>query len=296
VVERDGAEGRVVAVDPATSVRRVLHSGTGLVAARWLHGGAGWVAVTGSRERRAYGATATTSIVAATGGAPSERYRWTVELGPADASADVTLGWATARPSPLDHRLLLPQYRKAPIGPGRLELLVLDVFDPRPEPAGEIVLGRASASAAWLGDGARALVAASDGALVAVEPGQRTPVPTGAARGLHPSVHPGGAAVFLGGWLLRPDGTPLVELVRGAFEATAEWSPTGERLAVIAGGRLLVFAAGALASPDPAASARRARSRDAVWRLGTLSTEGLLRPEVYRERRDRQRALAREES
>jgi hypothetical protein len=196
----------------------------------------------------------------------------------------------------VDHRLLLPQYRRAPLVAGRLELVALDLFDPRPERAGEAVLGRVSAAAAWSGDGARALVAASDGSLVAVEPGRSTPVPTGAARGLHPSVHPEGAAIFLGGWLLRPDGTPLAELVRGGFDATGEWSPDGARLAVLADGRLFVFATGALPPPDPAAPGRRARARDAVWRIGTLSTQGLLRPEVYRERRDRQRALAREES
>ncbi|HEX9240884.1 MAG TPA: hypothetical protein VF875_00445 [Anaeromyxobacter sp.] len=295
VIERDGAGPRVVAVDPATSSRRVLHAAAGLVAARWLQGGAGWMAVTASHEPRVYGAKATTTIVAATGGEPSERYRWTVELGPTDP--DVGLGWAAARPHPIDHHLLLPQYRRAPARrSGNVELVSLDLFDPRPDLAGTLDLARGTALAAWSPDGARAVVAASDGELAVVERGEIAAVPTGPVRGLHPSWHPGGAAIFLGGWLVRPDGAPLEELVRGALDATGEWSPSGDRLAVVAGGRVFVFAVSTVAPPDAAAAQRRARARDSVWRLGTLSTQGLVGPDVYRERRDRQRARAQEKS
>jgi hypothetical protein len=296
VVERDGAGARAVAVDPATSGRRVLHSAPGLVAARWLHAGAGWMAVARSQEARAYGASATMTVVAATGGEPSERYRWAVELGPADARRDVGLGWTAARPHPLDHRLLLPQYRKPPQFPGRIELVALDLFDPQPEPVAALDLGRGSTVAAWSPDGRRAVVAAADGTLVAVERGRSSAVPTGPARGLHPSWHPGGGAIFLGGWLVGPDGAPLRELVRGAVDAIGEWSPSGDRVAVVAGGRLLVFAVSEVAPPDAAAARRRAGARDSVWRLGTLSSEGLLGLGVYREGRDRQRARAQEGS
>lgn len=291
VVERDAAGGRAVEVAPETGARRVLHEDPALAGARWLHGGAGWAAVAQAVEVRSYGAQAKVSLAFGLGAAPAAPFRWEATIPARDPSADPGFGWRVARPNPVDHGLLLPQYRKDPMFPPHVRLALLDPFHPEPRPAGRIEGPGLSAAASWAPDGRRAAIASADGALHVLSGDGALARAPGPARGLRPAWHPAADAIFLGGWLVDPAGTPLRRLVSNAPGSLGEWSPTGDRLAVVAGGRLLLFGDLALPAPPPEAERRRARAREALWELGTLRAEQLVAPAVYLERRDRLRTL-----
>ncbi len=289
VVERDAAGGRAVAIDPATGERRVLRSAAALVAARWLHAEMGWLAVASTREVRSYGTEATLTLTVETGRGPAELHRWSAVLPTKDPAADVALGWAAARPNPIDHSLLLPQFRKPPMFPPHVQIVGLDPFDAQPLEIARIELGLWTATVTWSPDGRRAAFSAADGTLRILERDSDVKAPTGAGRGLHPSWRPGGDVLFLGGWLVTPDAAPLRKLLDRAPDALGFWSPAGDRLAVAVGGKLFVFGDLSLPPTDADGERRRGAARAASWELGSLRSQGLLAPEVYRERRGRLR-------
>ncbi len=288
VVERDAAGGRAVAIDPGTGDRRMLRSDPALVGARWLHGGTGWLAVASTREVHSYGTHVTAVLTVAAGRQPFEAHRWTAVLPTTDPAADVALGWGAARPNPIDHSLVLPQFRKPPLFPPYVALVGLDPFDAGAEEIGRVDLGRWTATVTWSPDGRRAALSAADGTLRILRRGRReVDVPVGPARGLHPSWQPRGDVLFLGGSLVTPAGEPIRKLVDRAADAMGFWSAAGDRLAVVAGGRLFVFGDLPLPPADADAERRRSAARAASWELGSLRSQGLLAPGVYRERRDR---------
>ncbi len=294
VVERTPQGGReVVAIEPRTGERRQLHSDPSLVAARWLHEGRGWLAVAATMEVRSYGTEATQTLTIAAGRDPVEAHRWSAVLPIRAPAADLALGWAAARPSPFDHSILLPEYRKPPLRDPYLLLLAIDPFDPVPEVVARVEPVRLDATVTWSGDGVRGAVAALDGTLRIVERGQ-VAVASGPVQGLHPSWSPNGDLLFLGGWLATPSAGPVRQLVDRAADATGFWSPAGDRLAVVVGGRLFVFGDLPVPPPDVEASRRLASARAAAWELGSLRSSGLLAPVVYRERRDHLRESATE--
>jgi hypothetical protein len=288
VVERLPAGGRTaVAIDPGTGASRPLHSDPALVAARWLHAGRGWVAVAATREVRSYGTRAIQTLTIAAGGRPVEVYRWDAMLPVGAAADDAWLGWGAARPSPLDHTLLLATYRKPPVFAGYVQVLAIDPLDPVPEEVGRFESGGWNATATWSGEGDRAAVAAADGSLRVVRRGGAMEVAPGPVRGLHPSWSPRGDLIFLGGWLATPAAEPVRQLVDRAEGSMGFWSPAGDRLAVVASGRLFVFGDLPLPPADEAAERRRAAVRAGLWELGALRASGLISPAVHRERRDR---------
>jgi len=295
VVERDAAGGRAVAIGPAAGERSVLHSDAALVAARWLHGEEGWLAVASTHEVHTYGTQAMLALTVSLAGGPAVAHRWTAVLPTKDPGADVALGWAAARPNPVDHGLLLPEFHKAPLFPAYLSLVGLDPFDRDPGEIAHVELGRWTATVSWSPDGRRAALSAGDGTLRIVERGVRDlEAPAGPARGVHPSWHPRTDVLFLGGSLVTPAGAPIRKLLEQAENARGFWSPEGDRLAVAVGGRLFVFERLALPAPDADADRRRRAASEASWELGVLRSQGLVAPEVYRERRARLRERAAE--
>ena len=296
VVERDAAGGRAVAIDPAAGERSVLHSDPALVAARWLHGEEGWLAVASTQEVHRYGTQAMLALTTSLGGGPAVAHRWSAVLPTKDPGADVALGWAAARPNPLDHGLLLPQFQKPPLFAGYVAFVALDPFDGGdPAEIARVELGRWTATVTWSPDGRRAALSAGDGTLRIVEPGVRDLVaPAGTARGVHPSWHPRTDVLFLGGSLVTPAGAPIRKLLEQAENAMGFWSPEGDRLAVTVGGRLFVFERLGFPAPDADADRWRRAAREASWELGVLRSQGLVAPEVFRERRARLRERAAE--
>ncbi len=288
VVERDAGVGRVVTIDAVTGERRVLHSDPALVAARWLDASEGaWMALSATHDIRSYGTDVTLTLTVSTGRAPARAHRWTLLLPTRNPAVDVARGWAAARPNPIDHRIALAQLRKAPLFPPYLAVVVLDPFDGEAEDVAKVELGRWTATTTWAPDGRRAALAAQDGTLRIVERGRQVEAPPGAARGLHPSWHPGADVLFFGGWLVTPEATPIRKLVDRAADATGFWSPAGDRLAVTVAGRLFVFGDLSIPPPDAETERRRRAARASSWELGSLRSEGLLAPAIYRERRDR---------
>jgi hypothetical protein len=288
VVERGQDGNRVVSIDPAAGTSRVLHAAPDLLGARWLRAGAGWFAVAAALEVGRIGTRTSRSVTADLGRGPGEIRRLDQILPTRAPLADPSLGWGAVRPNPVHHGLLLPEFRKPPLFPPHQRLIALDPFDPEPGEVGRIDVASVGAEASWSPDGRRAAVVASDGAMHVVEGGRSVPVPVAASMGRHPSWHPTAEVIFLGGWLITPAGAPVRKLVAGGEDAVGVWSPVGDRLAVAAGGRLLVF--GDLGLPKaPPADVSRGVTWDALWELGTLRSEGLLASGPYRERRDRLR-------
>ncbi len=298
VVERDARGARVVEVAPDTGERRVLHEDPALVGARWLDAGAGWAAIGASAEVLAYGTQATLTFTTALGSARPMPYRWSTLLPTRDPSADPGLGWRDARPNPVDHGFLLPEFRKPPQFPPHVQLVSIDPFQPERRPVARLEAAGWGAVGSWAPDGRRAAIAAADGALRVLEPDGKLSRPVGPASGLHPSWHPFADVIFLGGWLVDPAGTPLRQLLREARAAVACWSPAGDRLAVASSGTLFVFGDLALPGASPRrgdAEHRRAGVRAALRELGALRAEGLVAPAVYLEYRDRLRSRPMEE-
>jgi hypothetical protein len=290
VVERDAAGGRVVALDPETGASRALGADRAIVGARWLHGGPEWLAVAGDRQAMSFGTNVELRMLATGEGAPRVLHAWTGTLPTRDPDVDLTLGWTAARPNPVDHGIVVPEFRKPPMYAPYLELVQLDPFDGGRVELARAELGLWSADASWSPDGRRLAVAGADGRLRVLEPGGELRIARGPVRGLHPSFSPREEVVFLGGWLATPDGEPIRELLPRAAGALGVWSPDGARLAVLEGGRLFVFDRVTSAAAPP----ERARLSEALWELGSLRREGLLEERPYRERRDRLRREARE--
>ncbi|BDG08539.1 hypothetical protein [Anaeromyxobacter paludicola] len=291
LVEGEGAARRAVSLDPASGERRELRRGPALASARWLHGGPDFLAVEAEREVVSYGTDARLRLLRVAGAEAVLVREWSANLPTRAPGVELAAGWVAAAPNPIDGGLALPELHKPPLFAAHLAFFGVDPADPAPAEVGRIPAAVWTATSSWSPDGARLAFASGDGALQLLRRDRTVEAAPGPARGRHPSFSPVDDRLFLGGAVVTARGEVIRELVPGAPESLGAWSPDGARLAVVEGGRVLLFG-GLDQAPPPAVRQRREAAREAIWRLGALRRQGLLERRPYAQERDRLRQQA----
>ena len=156
---------------------------------------------------------------------------------------ELLFAWLHAGINPLDRSILVVEHLRPPVVHPYSTVSRIDTLTG--EEAGILGNDRGGlyASASWSPDGGRIALADMNGGLMLVIPGNER---SGSARlaapaGVYPSWNPQGSTIYFGGSLIRTDQAEAEPLLLNASRSIGVWSPDGTRLAVAAGGELLLF-------------------------------------------------------
>ncbi|MDH4163461.1 MAG: hypothetical protein OEW15_12335 [Nitrospirota bacterium] len=158
-----------------------------------------------------------------------------------DPDGELLLAWRHAGVNPLDGSFLVMEHLKPPVVPAYSRVTRIDTL------TGTAVdipgSGRETlyASAGWSPDGTRVALADGNGRLELQTLRNDDATPVAAPAGLYPSWNPRGSIIYLGGSLVRTDGSGGEPLLSHSPRSIGSWSPDGTRLAVATDGRLLLF-------------------------------------------------------
>jgi len=228
--------------------------------------------------------------------------RWSLSLlDLADGTASTLLTNSRIVPAAVEDRDLLTAWAHAGLNPLDGSFLVMELVKPPAltpysrvrafdHASGDLVeIGgqdrrAVHASADWSPDG-RKIALAGPGGRLQVRDLQGNGLLDSPVPGLYPAWHPAGDLLAVGGALVSTTTGESTLLLTNSTRSFARWSPDGTRLAVVSGGKLLLFRDFRPAAPTAAQLDRGLKKRLAL--LQELLQDDLITREEYRARRTR---------
>jgi WD40 repeat protein len=200
---------------------------------------------------------------------------------------DVALwtAWTHAGPSPLDDAMLVMDHVQPPDVPSYTKVSSIDLATGELAEMSDPNTKRTCLSASWSPDGRRAVMTGGDGRLEVRDRQGKGSVIDWSLPGVYPSWNPKGSRIYCGGYLIDSDGKNKEALLTGAAGSISQWSPDGTKLAVAAGGGLLLFRNMPAAYIPPDKPLDRSLSRKLSLLRGLVG-EGVISRREYSERRD----------
>ncbi|MHB8845153.1 MAG: hypothetical protein ACYC7L_10455 [Nitrospirota bacterium] len=201
-----------------------------------------------------------------------------------DRDVRLLTAWAHAGPNPLDGSFLLVEHFKPPVAAPYSRVLALDLASGELREISRQDQRTIYLSAGWSPDG-RTIALTGPGGHIEFRGLQGDRIREIPAQGLYPAWHPAGELLAVGGALVSAAAGTSAPLLTNGVGSLARWSPDGTRLALAAGGELLLFR-------DIAAPVTRSSPLDRVLKeklhiLQELLLDDLITREEYRERRSR---------
>jgi hypothetical protein len=160
--------------------------------------------------------------------------------------------WFHAGLDPVGNSLLLMEQVKPPVSTRPFTRVIgIDHLTGRRLPITPRAVRKSYISADWSPDGSMAVLTDSDGHMDIYSLRKGLTYVGDGLYGLYPSWNPRGGLIYLGGWIVDPDGENRKEVLPGCHNSLAEWSPDGTKLAVAAGNNLWLLGP---FSPNPGES------------------------------------------
>ncbi len=168
---------------------------------------------------------------------------WGTYLPTRNSDIDAISGWTFPGIRPVYETVMTPEYHKPP----RMQpFTLLKTVDPVIGEEREITRfgsERYSVPSSWSPDGTRLAVTNDQGQLIVIDvdnPEDLQPV-NDDVRGQYPSWNPKSSQIYIGGLIMKSDGSVLEKIISDADESIGIWSPDGTRLVVLHNDELLYF-------------------------------------------------------
>jgi hypothetical protein len=202
----------------------------------------------------------------------------------ADRDEDLLTAWLQAGLNPLDGSFLVMEQIKPPAVAPYSRVQAFDLASRDLKEIGKQDRRTVYASAAWSPDGRKIALTDQVGRLEVrdLQGGGFLDIP---ALGLYPDWRPAGDLLVVGGTLVNAATRERTTLVENSSRSFSRWSPDGTRLALVAGGELLLFRNFERPSLPDASLDRELKKKFAM--LQELLRDDLISREEYRERRSR---------
>ncbi len=202
------------------------------------------------------------------------------------ADDEPLLAWQHAGLNPLDRSFLLMEQLRPPVVSPYTRVSCIDPLSGTSIELPVTVNRNRYLSADWSPDGRHLALSGMNGTLVILDLRNGAVRALDAPVGVYPSWNPRGSILYFGGSIIRTDGSAAESLLTDAARSFGEWSPDGSRLAIAAGGELLLFSnfVPVFSGPDRPPDRRLAAD---LALLRSLLEEKLITPAEYDNRRTR---------
>jgi Tol biopolymer transport system component len=224
------------------------------------------------------------SLLDLPGGTAATLHTYSRIMPTADWEEDLLTAWVQAGLNPLDGSFLVMEHIKPPAVAPYSRVQVFDLASGDLKEIGKQDRRTVYASAAWSPDGRKIALTDQVGRLEVrdLQGGGLLDIP---ALGLYPAWHPAGSLLAVGGTLVNAATRERTTLVENSSRSFSRWSPDGTRLALVAGGELLLFRNFERPSLPDASLDRELKKKLAM--LQELLRDNLTSRDEYRERRSR---------
>lgn len=276
-------------IDPADGTIRTLSARKSLIAAKWLDPPGTFILLDSEVKQRSIGTFVTYGVARADYGEEKIFFNLESYFPTRDKEIDAVSGWIYAGIRPLHDTVLALEFHNPPAVEPFTLFKTADPVITEETPIVKLSGNRFSIPSSWSPNGSRLALTDDKGLLIIIDldkPENLLPVSPDIS-GRYPAWNPHGSQIYLGGWLLRSDGSILEQLVFDAFDSIGVWSPDGTRLAVITGTDLLYFDgfSPSFSGVDRAASEGKGNIRDKLRLLKKLLKERLISNEEFKARR-----------
>jgi hypothetical protein len=286
VVNKDGGKNELIVINPDDGSMRTLAARESLIAAKWLDPPGSCILYDSEVKQRSIGTFAAYGFTKLDNGKEETFYKLESYLPTREKGVDAVSGWIYAGIRPLHDTALILEFRNPPVVEPFTLFKTADPLITEETLIAKFFSSRFSVPSSWSPDGSLLSVTNDKGLLVIIDPdkpGNMLPL-NHEISGRYPAWNPRGSQIYIGGWLMRPDGSAVKKLVSNAFDSIGIWSPDGTRLAVITGTDLLYFD-GFLPESGGMESADRENIRERLRLLKKLFKEGLISDEEFKARR-----------
>jgi WD40 repeat protein len=260
-----------------------------LIAAKWLDSPGSCILFDSEIKQRSIGTFVTYGFTKLDKGKEEVFFYLESYLPTRKKGVDAVSGWTYTGIRPLHDTALILEFRNPPVFEPFTLFKTADPLITEETLIAKLSGNRFSIPSSWSPDGSRLAVTDDKGLLIIIDldkPENLLPVSPDIS-GRYPAWNPLGSQIYLGGWLLRSDGSVLEQIVSDAFDSIGVWSPDGTRLAVIAGTNLLYFNgfSPSFSGRDIAVSEGKDNIRDKLRLIKKLLKDGLISDEEFKARR-----------
>ena len=276
-------------IDPADGTIRTLSARKSLIAAKWLDPPGSYILLDSEVKQRSIGTFVTYKFHRIDHGEEKVFFNLESYFPTREKNIDAISAWTYAGIRPQHDTMLVLEFHNPPAVESFTLFKTADPVITEETGIVKLAGNRFSIPSSWSPDGSRLAITDDKGLLIILDmdkPENMLPVNQDIG-GRYPAWNPHGSQIYLGGWLLRSDGSVLGQVVSDAFDSIGIWSPDGTRLAVITGTDLLYFDgfSPSFSGRDKDVSEGKENNRDKLRLLKKLLKDGLISNEEFKARR-----------
>ncbi|MBI4710155.1 MAG: hypothetical protein HY759_03495 [Nitrospirae bacterium] len=202
---------------------------------RWFIPPDKMLALSFDRSNREIGTFVTYRLSMITSGDEKEFFKGEVYYNTLRRDIDITTSWTHPGIRPIEETALTPKFHRPPLLAPYTYFRTVDPVTSLETDILKFESRRFSVPSSWSPDGSRLAVSNDEGLLTIINVDNQEDRKTVNydIHGFAPAWNPMGNHIYMGGWLINPDGRAWTQLLPAASNSVGIWSPDGKKLVVI---------------------------------------------------------------